>query len=129
LIESIERVALRLYSAEHIRQQSLGALEEPLAKQLDRIYDACVESFQLIGHSLLDLTPIPVLPDTSSLVREFESRGDQIRDSAVDDEEARASALHVLRVAAHVQLLAGELNDCRDKANALDWKAWNQNWL
>jgi hypothetical protein len=104
-------------------------LEEPLAKLLDRFYDACVESFQLIGNSLADLKPIPVLPDTSSLVREFESRGDQIRDSAVDDEEARASALHVLRAAAHVQLLASELNDCRDKANALDWKAWNQNWL
>ena len=129
LIESIERMALRLDSVEHIRQQSLGALEEPLAKLLDRFYDACVESFQLIGRSLLDLTPIPVLPDTSSLIREFESRGDQIRDSTVDDEEARASALHVLRAAAHVQLLAGELNDCRDKANALDWKAWNQNWL
>jgi uncharacterized membrane protein YccC len=129
LIESIERMALRLDSIEHVRQQSLGALEERLAKLLDRFYDACVESFQLIGNSLADLKPIPVLPDTSSLVREFESRGDQIRDSAVDDEEARASALHVLRAAAHVQLLASELNDCRDKANALDWKAWNQNWL
>jgi hypothetical protein len=128
LIESIGRMALRLDSVEHVRQQSLSTLEEPLARLLDRFYDACVESFQLIGQSLLDLAPVPVLPDTSSLVHEFESRGDQIRDSTVDD-EARASALHVLRAAAHVQLLAGELNDCRDKANALDWKAWNQNWL
>jgi hypothetical protein len=129
LIESIERMALRLDSVEHVRQQSFGALEEPLPKLLDRFYETCVESFQLIGNSLADLKPIPVLPDTRSLVREFESRGDQIRGLAVGDDEVRASALHVLRAAAHVQLLAGELNDCRDKANALDWKAWNRNWL
>jgi len=26
-------------------------------------------------------------------------------------------------------LLADELNNCRDKVNALDWKGWNQNYF
>ncbi|MGB3096553.1 MAG: FUSC family protein [Candidatus Deferrimicrobiaceae bacterium] len=129
LIESIEHLALRLASAEHVRQRSDEALEEPLRKLLGRFYDTCVESVQLIANSLADLKPIPDLPDTRSLVREIESRGDDLRRSAAGDNDILTSINSVMSVTAHMNLLADELNNCRDKVNALDWKGWNRNYF
>jgi hypothetical protein len=129
LIESIEHLALRLSSAEHVRQQSFEALDEPLRKLLNRFHDACVESFLLIANSLADLKPIPDLPDTRSLVREIESRGDDLRRSTAGDDDVRASALHFMSATAQLGPLADTIHDCRDKANALDWEAWNRNYF
>ena len=129
LIESIEHLALRLASAEHARQQSVVALDEPLRKLLGHLHDACVESFQLIANSLADLKPIPDLPDTRSLVRQIESRADDLRRLAAGDEEIRASVLRFMSVTAHLGPLTETIHDCRDKANALDWKAWNRNYF
>ncbi len=128
LIDSIGHAALRLDAAEHVRQQSGEALDEPLRKLLSRFYDSCVESFQLIASSLADLKRIPDLPDTRSLVREIESRGDDLRRSATGD-DILTSVQGVMRITAHMNLLADELNDCRDKANALDWEGWNRNYF
>ena len=100
-----------------------------MRKLLGRFYDACVESFQLIANSLAAQQPIPDLPDTSSLVREIESRGDDLRRSAAGDEDARASALRFMSATARLGSLADAIHDCRDKANALDWEAWNRNYL
>ena len=129
LIESIEHLALRLPAAERVGQPSVEALDEPLRKLLGRFYDACVESFQLIANSLAAQQPIPDLPDTSSLVREIESRGDDLRRSAAGDEDARASALRFMGATARLGSLADAIHDCRDKANALDWEAWNRNYF
>jgi uncharacterized membrane protein YccC len=129
LIESIEHLALRLASAEQVRQQSVEALEEPLRKLLGRIYDACVESFQLIANSLADLKPIPDLPDTRSLVREIESRGDDLRRSAAGDNDILTSVQDVMSVIAYMNLIADELNNCHDKLNSLDWEGWNRNYF
>jgi hypothetical protein len=129
LIDSIEHTALRLDATEHARQQSVEALDEPLRKLLGRFYDACVESFQLIADSLADLKPIPDLPDTRSLVLEIESRGDDLRRSAADDNDILTSVQGVMSVTAHMNLLADELSNCRDKVNALDWQGWNRNYF
>ena len=129
LIDSIEHAALRLNAAEHVHQQSVEVLDEPLRKLLGRFYDACVESFQLIANSLADLKPIPDLPETRSLVREIESRGNDLRRSAAGDNDILTSVQGVLRVTAHMNLLADELNNCRDKVNALDWKRWHRNYF
>jgi hypothetical protein len=129
LIESIEHAALLLDAAEHARRQPVGAMAESLREPLNRLYDACVESFQLIANSLADLKMIPDLPDTRSLVREIESRGDDLPRSATGDEDVRASVLRFMSVTAHLGLLADTIHDCRDKVNALDWKAWNSNYF
>ena len=129
LILSIEQLALRLPAAERGGQSSVEALDEPLRNLLGRFYDACVDSFQLIANSLADLKPIPDLPDTSSLVGEIESRGDELRRSAGGDEDARVSALRFMSTAARLGSLADAIHDCRDKANALDWEAWNRNYF
>ena len=129
LIESIESLALRLPAAERVGQPSVEALDEPLRKLLGRFYDACAESFQLIANSLAALQPIPDLPDTKGLVREIESRGDDLRRSAGGDEDARASVLRFMGATARLGSLADAIQDCRDKANALDWEAWNRNYF
>jgi uncharacterized protein Yka (UPF0111/DUF47 family) len=129
LIDSIEHAALRLDATEHARQQSVEALDEPLRKLLGRFYDSCVESFQLIASSLADLKRIPDLPDTRSLVREIEDQSDDLRRSAAGDNDILTSVQGVMRVTAHMNLLSDELNHCRDKVNALDWKGWNRNYF
>ncbi len=129
LIESIEHLALRLSSAEHVRQQSIGTQDDPLRKLLARVHDAGVESFQMIADSLADLKPIPDLPDIRSLIREIEPRGDDFRGPAADDEDARASVVRFMSATAHLGALADVIHDCRDKANALDWEAWNRNYF
>ena len=131
MIESIEVLALRLASAEDARQPSvetLGeALDEPLTKLRGRIYDACIESLQLIANSVANLQPIPDLPDTTGLVGDIASRVDDLRRSAVGDADGRAAVLGFMRTTAHLGALADAIHDCRDKANALDWEAWNRN--
>ncbi len=129
LIESIQHLALRLPAAERVGQSSVEALDEPMRKLLGRFYDACVESFQLIANSLATQQPIPDLPETSRLVREIESRGDDLRRSAGGDEDARASVLRFMSTTARLGSLADAIQDCRDNANALDWEAWNRNYL
>jgi hypothetical protein len=129
LIESIERLALRLASAEDASRQSVEALDEPLRKLCGRFYDACVESLQLITNSLADLQPIPDLPDARRLVRDIASRIDHLRRSAAGDEDVRASVLRFLSTTAHLRALADAIHDCCDKANALDWEAWNRNYF
>jgi hypothetical protein len=129
LIDSIEHTALRLDAAEHARRQPVGTMAESLREPLHRLYDACVESFQLIASSLADLKPAPALPDTGSLVREIESRGGNFRRTAGGDDDIEASALRVMNVAAHLHSLADAIHDCRDKTNAIDWEAWNRNYF
>ena len=129
LIESIEHLALRLPAAERVGQPSAEALDEPLRQLFGRVYDACADSFQLIANSLAALQPIPDLPDTRGLVREIEARGDRLRHSAGGDEDARASVLRLMGTTARLGSLADAIDDCRDKANALDWEAWNRNYL
>jgi hypothetical protein len=129
LIDSIERAALFLDAAEYARRQPVGAMAESLQEPLNRLYDACVESFQLIANSLADFKPVPDLPDTRSLVREIESRGDDLRRSAVGDEDVRASVLRFMSTTAHLGLLSERIHDCRDKVDALDWKEWNRNYF
>ncbi|MGB5619341.1 MAG: hypothetical protein WBM78_21060, partial [Desulfobacterales bacterium] len=116
-------------AAERVGQQSVEALDEPLRKLLERFYDACVESFQLIANSLAALQPIPELPDTRRLVRDIASRGDDLRRSAGGDEDVRASVLRFMSATARLGSLADAIHDCRDKANALDWEAWNRNYF
>jgi uncharacterized membrane protein YccC len=127
LIESIELLALRLFSAEDACQPSVEALDEPLGKLRGRIYDACIESLQLITNALAIPQPIPDLPDTGSLVRDIASRGDDLRRSAAGDEDGQAAVLGFMRATAHLRSLADAIQDCRDQANALDWEAWNRN--
>ena len=129
LIESIEYLALRLASAVRVRQQSVDTLDEPLRKLLGRVYDACIESLQLISNALAEQQPIPDLPDTGSLVREVESRGDDLRQAAANAVEARAAVLHFMSATAQLHSLVDAIHDCRDRANALDWKAWNRNYF
>jgi uncharacterized membrane protein YccC len=129
LIESIERLALRFASSEYARRQPVDATAEPLRESFGRVDDACVESFRLIANSLSDLKPIPDLPDTRRLIREIESRGDDLRRSSVGDDEDRASLLRFMSATVHLGSLTETIDDCRDKANALDWAAWNRNYF
>ncbi len=129
LMESIEHLALHLAAGGQVRRQFAGAVDEPLREVFDRFHGACVESFQLIANAPADLKPIPDLPDTASLVREIESRADDLRRSAAGDDDNATSLRGVMRATAYMNLMAGELSNCRDKVNAIDWKKWNQNYF
>ena len=93
------------------------------------MHDSCVESCEIIANALTSREPVPELPEIGGQVHHLESKLDEFRRSATGDQEVQTSVLRVLSVTTHMHLLVGELNDCRDKANALDWKAWQQNWL
>jgi hypothetical protein len=129
LIESIEYLVLRLASAVHFRQQSVEALDEDLLKQLRPVYDACIESLQVMSNSLADLKPIPELPDTRGLLRELESRGDTLRQPTANATQDQASVVSLMSASAQLRSLLDAIHVCRDKANALDWEAWNRNYF
>ena len=114
LVESIEHTALRLDAVEHARRQPMGTLTESQREPLQRLYNACIEAFLLIASSVGDQKPVPALPDTGSLVRDLESRSE---DFSLMNESARLGSL------------ADAIRDCRDKANSLDWEAWNRNYF
>ena len=129
LIESIEYLVLRLASAVHVRQQPIEILDEQQLKQLRPAYDACIDSLQVISSALTELKPIPELPDTSSLIRELESRGDDLRQPAAREARDEASVFSFMSATSQLRSLIDAIHDCRDKANALDWEAWNRNYF
>jgi hypothetical protein len=83
----------------------------------------------VISNALADLKPIPELPDTRSLIRELESRGDDLRQPAANGAEDQASVFSFMSATAQLRSLLDAIHDCRDKANALDWEAWNRNYF
>ena len=91
-----------------------GTLAESQREPLQRLYNACIEAFLLIASSVGEQKPVPALPDTASLVRDLESRSEDFR---FMNERARLGSL------------ADAIRDCRDKANSLDWEAWNRNYF
>ena len=114
LIESIEHAALRLDALEHVRRHSAGTLAESQRQTLQRLHDACIESFQMIANSIGDKKPVQALPATGSLVDDLESKAEDVR---------------LMNITAHLGSLLDAIADCRDKANAFDWKAWNRNYF
>jgi uncharacterized membrane protein YccC len=126
LVEAVERVSLRLAATAYSRQKPLF---EPLREQFYGLHDICIESCEIIANALTGREPVPELPEIGAQVHHLESKVDELRHAAIGDQEIQTSVLRVLNVTTQLQLLAGELNDCRDKANALDWKAWQQNWF
>ena len=114
LIESIEHAALRLDALEHARRHSAGTLAESQRQTLQRLHDACIESFQMIANSIGDQNPVQALPATGSLVHDLESKAEDVR---------------LMNITAHLGSLQDAIADCRDKANAFDWKAWNRNYF
>ena len=68
----------------------------------------------MIANSLADLKPIPDLPDADALFREIESKG---------------ASLRALSVIAQFRALADAIQECRMRANAVDWEAWNRNYF
>jgi uncharacterized membrane protein YccC len=129
LIGSIEYLVLRLASAVHVRQQSLELRDEPLRMLLGRIYKSCIDSLQLISNALDEQRPVPDLPDTDSLIREVESREAELRQSVARDADMHTSILGFMSATSELRSLAGAIQDCRDKANALDWAAWNRSYF
>jgi hypothetical protein len=113
----------------HAREQAVEVLDDSLRKLLGRIYDACIESLRLMSNSLAEQQPIPDLPDTRSLIHEVESRGKELIRSVADDEGVRTSVLHFMSATSQLRSWVNAIHDCRDKANALDWEAWNRNYF
>jgi len=126
LVESIEHVAIYLATAGHARRGPVAAVVEPLREPLHRLHHVCVDSFQLLASSVTDLKPVPEIADTARLIRDIESKGGDICRSLPGDDDAHASALSLMSGAARLHALADLLHDCRDRANALDWEAWNR---
>jgi len=127
LIESIEYLVLRLTSAVHVRQQSLDFPHEPLNEQLGRIYNTCIDSLQMISNALAEQRPVP--PDMENTIHEAESRVAECRQSVARDADVHASCLRFMGTIVEMRSLAAAIQDCRDKANALDWVAWNRSYF
>ena len=72
---------------------------------------------------------MPDLPDIGPLIHDVESKSSRLCRLATDDDEVQASATRVMIATAHLRSLADAIHDCRDKANAFDWKEWNRNYL
>jgi len=129
LISSIEYLVLLLTSAVHIREQASATLDESVRKQLAQAYDACIRSLQLIADALAQQRAIPDLPellDSKSLFSEVENRGIERYQAAPAEREGQAALL-----LATSQLCAWieAIHDCKNKANAIDWEAWNRSHL
>ena len=129
LISSIEYLVLRLTSAVHIREQAYETLDESVREQLTQVYDSCIHSLQHIADSLAQQQMIPESPgllDSNKLLYEIENRGIADNQAAPPEREALAS---LLLATAQLRRWIEAIQDCQDKTNAIDWKAWNRNNL
>ena len=120
---------LLLTSAVHIREQANETLDESVREQLTQVYDSCIHSLQLIADSLAQQQMIPdspVLLDSNKLLYEIENRGIADNQAASPEREALAS---LLLATAQLRRWIEAIQDCQDKTNAIDWKAWNRNHL
>jgi len=129
LIESIEYLVLRLTSLVHVRQQSFDLPDGQLREILGRIYETCIDSLQMISNALAEQRPVPDLPDSESLIREVESSEADLRQTVASSVDVHASILRFMSAVSELRSLSGAIQDCRDKANALDWAAWNRSYF
>jgi hypothetical protein len=129
LIESIEHLVLRLASAVHVRQESPDLPDGPLRELLARIYETCIDSLQTISAALDEQRPVPDLPDMENTIHEAESRVAECRQSVARDADVHTSCLRFMGAIVEMRSLAAAIQDCRDKANALDWVAWNRSYF
>jgi hypothetical protein len=54
----------------------------------------------------------------------------QVREQSAGREvKLQDSVLLFMSATAQLRSLVGAIHDCRDKANALDWAAWNRNYF
>jgi hypothetical protein len=83
----------------------------------------------VISSALAELKPIPELPDTRSLIRELESRGDDLRQPTDREAGDQASVFSFMSATSQLRSLIDAIHDCRNRANALDWEAWNRNYF
>ncbi|TWT81254.1 Fusaric acid resistance protein family protein [Planctomycetes bacterium CA13] len=127
MVESIQRAALWLESAEDSRRKSVDSIPDPLRDPYQRLYDTCAASFQSIADALANLEPAPDLPDTTARIRDIESQCAELRRSAAENDEVQASVLRTMIATAHLRWLANAISDCCDNANHIDWKEWNRN--
>ncbi len=99
LVESIERLVLRLAAAEYARRKPVY---KPMQEPFYLLYDSCVESCQLIAKSLAASQPVPTLPDTNNLVRGIESRGEECCRSVNGDTNILNSVQSMMSITTHM---------------------------
>lgn len=129
LIESIQYLVLRRDSVVQVRQQSLDLPDEPLCELLERIDETCIDSFLLISATLAEQRPVPDLSAIQSMIREVECREAELRQTVARDEDMHTSMFRFMSAAFEMRSLAGAIQDCRNKVNALDWVAWNRSYF
>lgn len=124
LIESIEYLAFRLWSVASDHRQSTRAGPPPVHEMLSSVYDSILDSLRTISRSLAGQQPVPKLSDDREMIQDFESRADHFRQSL--PQEAVVTAMNGI---SNARFLAQAIENCRSKANAIDWQAWNRNYL
>jgi hypothetical protein len=127
LLSSLENITFRLDSLEQARQEYKDDSSiTSLRKKWTDMHQALVQEFKLLKDSISNGQQVPDFPDISELVKQISTDLKDIRSREGASENLNELAVRILLLTGFYQSLTLSLAECRQRVNALDWKAWDQ---
>jgi uncharacterized membrane protein YccC len=127
LLVAIGVLAFRLKSFEHARRVFKDeSLLVSLKDKAQELRQAVIETFSSFKSSISKGEHVPELPDISNLKNNIRADLEDLGEQAQADENVRELAGQVMVVLEFYPALTESLHECRQRVNALDWKAWDQ---
>ena len=130
LLSSLEDITFRLDSLEQARQEYKDDSSiTSLRKKWTDMHQALNQEFRLLKDSISNGEQVPEFPDTSELVKQISADLKDIRSREGASENLNELAVRILLLTGFYQSLTVSLAECRQRVNALDWKAWDQEYF
>jgi hypothetical protein len=127
LLAAIWVLTFRLESFEHARRDFKDeSLLVSLKDETQELHQAVIETFSSFKNSISKGEHVPELPDISNLKNNIRADLEELGEQPKADENVRKLAGQVMVVLGFYPALTESLHECRQRVNALDWKAWDQ---
>lgn len=127
LLAAIGALTFRLESFEHARRDFKDeSLLVSLKDETQELHQAVIETFSSFKNSISKGEHVPELPDISNLKNNIRADLEELGEQAKADENVRELVGQVMVVLGFYPALTESLRECRQRVNALDWKAWDQ---
>lgn len=127
LLAAIGALTFRLESFEHARRDFKDeSLLVSLKDETQELHQAVIETFSSFKNSISKGEHVPELPDISNLKNNIRADLEELGEQTKADENVRELVGQVMVVLGFYPALTESLRECRQRVNALDWKAWDQ---
>jgi hypothetical protein len=124
LIEAMWAIAFRLEALEEARQRHPD--ETLIAEPSQRCSDAAIAGLSQLRQALASSQPAPALPELAASADDFRATLEPAHAEAHRGEGIHGSLHEALTLTGFYCALADAIEQCRRRANDLDWRKWDE---